>query len=264
MIRRVTFAGPGGRPWGAGLFGESQGTLVFSADGPAALASAEPVPVRLEAVPDRGWSLEGDGLRLEVAPAGDGVELVDPAGTRAAFARCRVEGSVGGTSLPAEAPAQGLCLEHGPWDSSALDSVRDVMAWFGGGVDYGLLALRPRKAKGHDRDLVLASLLHEPGEPVPRPVDDGRLSSRYDRSGAVTHAGLELWLEEEPVQDEPPGAGSEEQSPSAEVFPHRVAGERIGGPVRLEVPELSLTVSPFIWHSRGRDGLGAYALGRPR
>lgn len=254
-FRRLAFAQTGSGRWGLGLFRDEQGAFLTGSAGPDSLTAGAPQEARLE-VARAGWTVTGAGLRLSVQPDGEGIELRSEDGVAAAHARCRVTGELAGDLLDEDGGAPGLCLEHSGWAPGDVDSLREVAAWFEEGVDYGLLSLRPRKAKGHERDLVLAALLAGEGEPPARMVDEGRLSTTYAREGDVTRAGLELWLEEETGDGEGASGGED-------AYPHRVAGERLGRSVTLAADGLQMTVTPFVWHSRGREGLGIYGLGRP-
>jgi hypothetical protein len=136
-----------------------------------------------------------------------------------------------------------------------LDSLREVMAWFGPGDALALTSLRPRRTKGHDRDLATTVLLEDG---CALPVQEPRLSTTYAPDGAPARASLEMWLEEpEPVQ------GDDSEELIAQHFPRRAAGERVGPATRLGAAGLEVQAEPFRWHMRGLEGTGVYALARP-
>ena len=270
-FRRLSYASEDGREWGFAAFEGERGTLVTGTlDPDTGFSAAEPLPVTLATVPGR-WTVRGDGAELEVEPDGDGVELHER-DVRVALARCRVGGM------------HGICIEHAGWRAADVESLRDLSAWFGEGGSYGLLALRPRKAKGHDRDAILSAVLAPAGEQPEAPVEDGRLSTSQRPDGALVRAGLELWLEppepgpapgaepaseseaaHEPEPDrEPEDQAGEGEAGVPEHFPHRIAGEALGGAVKLETESLSVEVTPLVVWSRGRESAGAFGLEKPR
>lgn len=178
-----------------------------------------------------------DGLRAEL-PGLFSLELApvaEPADLGLVSARvCRVTGEVGTTRVDClgtvaetrEAPA---------WEE--LDALRSVSVL----VDerHALLAVarRPRGAKGHGDELVVACLMRE-GELLA--VEDARVSTVYDGEGRQRSAGLELWL---------PG----------EDFPRRGSGIAVAGS-SLELEGLQVHVAVFDWRLEGREGMGAYEL----
>ena len=107
-----------------------------------------------------------------------------------------------------------------------------------------MLALRPRKTRGHSRDAITAVVL-DPEHPAP--VTDPRLSTTYTASGVPARAGLELWI-----------ATDEEE----EHHLLRAAGEATGAGARAIEHGLELWAGPFRWHSRGQDGAGVYLMAR--
>ncbi len=138
-----------------------------------------------------------------------------------------------------------------------LDSVRILAAWFPDDRSIALSAVRPRG--GHaDKDVVSVLVTGAgvvpadpvaPGEPEPLQVFDPRLSTTYDGRGDPLRAGLELWL------------GPDEDS---DQRPLRMSCETTGNPVSAELGKLHLDAYPQRCHSRGEDGVGVYALLRPR
>lgn len=172
--------------------------------------------------------LEGR-FELEVEPLSEVAEL---GGVSARV--CRVAGQLDGTKIEGlgtlsetrEAPA---------WDE--LEALRSLSALFD--EEHAVLALarRPRGARGHGDELVVAWLL-DGGELVQ--VEEARISTVYDGDGRQRSAGLELWL---------PG----------EDFPRRGSGSTIAGS-SLELDGLTVHAAIFRWRFEGREGTGAYEL----
>lgn len=199
------------------------------------------------------WRIEGEGVSLEFAPAGpttrgdgaeDGLESVDQL--------CSVTGSV----VLGGGQHQITCLGWratvgGAFELDAIDSFRQTSGWFEAAHGISMVALRPRKLRAHDDDLVAAALL----EPDALRVDDPRLSTTYDASGRPTRVGLELWLESE-ASDEASDEDSDRQ------FPRRAAAEAVGSGIEWETAGFTLHAAALRWHSRGSDGAGVYLLGR--
>jgi hypothetical protein len=164
---------------------------------------------------------------------------------------CEVTGSVRIDDQDTEVSCLG-------WRSSAeadaelsqWDSVRFLAGWLDPRRGFSLLALRPRKARGHEADTVAVTLLEDP----PRgPVVDPRLSTTYTEEGVPAKAGLELWLAEADQDD------SEEST--APQYPRRAAGEAVGGGLDWSQGDFRLHASLLRWHSHGQDGPGVYLLG---
>jgi hypothetical protein len=229
---------------GAGA-GSGSGSVAHALAAIASLESGSPItaaPVRLAGeAPDEDWELTGPDLRLRVTP--HEATPIDPAGDRSVQI-CRVTGSVALDGAEREVDCLGLRTLAAGMDPRSLDSVRQVLAWFGPDDAVALCSRRPRGAKGHDRDAVVATVL-EPEGPVA--VADPRLSTTYAGSGRPARVGLELWLTEEENQ-----------------FPRRVSGEALGADADGQAGDLVVGLQAFRCHSRGRDGAGAYLLVRPR
>lgn len=185
---------------------------------------------------DERWRLSGEGLELSVS-GGEVDGLARAVGTITLGASERAIDSPGWRGVVADLP-----------DTRELDSLRLLAAWFDDDEGLALLALRPRKARGQESDVVTAVLI-DAGEP--RAVSDPRLSTTYDGEGVPARAGLELWVTE-PSED--PGSAGER--------PHRVAGEAAGAPAGWTEGNLAIGAQPFRWHCRDRDGDGVYLLGR--
>ncbi len=219
-----------------------------TADGPASVAvPATGEPLRLTA----------GGSVLTFSPSLESPAVLSSAeGTETQVELCRVTGTVllDGAEYAVDCLGQSgtrtLDLELGK-----LESLRDLMAWFSPGDALALVSLRPRRTKGHDRDLAATVLLEEGGA---LPVQEPRLSTTYSLDGVPARASLELWLEGPEAQED----DSEELA--TQHFPRRAAGERIGVPARLRAAGLEVLVEPFRWHMRGLQGTGVYSLARPQ
>lgn len=122
------------------------------------------------------------------------------------------------------------------------ESVRMLFAWFPEGATVGLMAARPAKAKGQDRDELTVACL---GEPPGSKVFDPRLSSTYGEEGLLHRVGLELWLGE---------------SEEADLYSLRLAGEASGAVAHLNLEDAVVQAQPFAAHSRGQSGIGVYLL----
>jgi hypothetical protein len=192
------------------------------------------------------WRLEdeGEGVALVAAPVG---ELVDVQAAEDAVAGydqlCRVSGRFGSSVVD--------CLGvRSAWSDdvelSRFESVRAVSVWFDPDEAFALTAFRPRKAKGHDGDLLAAAVIAAEGSAA---VEDPRLSTTYAADGWPVRAGLELWLS---------GPEPDQQ------YPRRASGAAVGPRAGGDAGELELQTAPFRWHSRGREGSGMYLLARRR
>ncbi len=184
------------------------------------------------------WTLTGDGLELEALPVGDTADA-QPLGGYDQL--CRVRGAIRLPDGEHELEVLGRRASRAGIDVVALDSVRDVSAWFAPDDGLTLTALRPRGAKGHDRDVLAASVFGEDGA---RTVADPRLSSTYGHDGRLLHTGLELWLDAENDQQ----------------YPRRAAADALSNGAHVDVAGRTLSVWPLLWRSRGVEGAGIYVL----
>jgi hypothetical protein len=131
-----------------------------------------------------------------------------------------------------------------PWELEAepdwdrLESIRLVSALFDDGGALGLAVLRPRHARGHDEDVVVARLVNAEGEQVP--ISEALVSLEYDADAAPRRLGLELW-----------------QDPDSS--PRRIAADRAGEPARASDRESV----PMRFRLDGVDGTGLYEILRP-
>ncbi|MDQ6817798.1 MAG: hypothetical protein M3018_10420 [Actinomycetota bacterium] len=241
------FSDPPSRVWGSvwalapgGAFatrvGDSDTFAVLGAGLDAAAFSAT-----LEATgPDSDWALGGDGLQLTVSESAEPPEADgDPAG----FAQlCRVSGRFGLAGTQYEVSCLGYRAVRelgGPIDG--CESIRAVAALFEPSEAIEVLAVRPRRANGHASDAIDAVIIEQDSMVL---VDDPRLSTTYADDGHPTRAALELWV-------------GDEQGEHRLI---RAAGEALGAHATGSLGELNARVDVFGWHSRGRDGIGAYLL----
>lgn len=189
---------------------------------------------------DAEWLLQGAGVELTVSPASAAVAT----GLGSGFDQlCRVQGRASVDGAEREIDCIGRRGGHG--DGVKLDkfnSIRDVSAWFAPADGLAVVALRPRKSRGQDADLVEVAVLDPQNT---SPVEDPRMSTTYTSSGQPLRAGLELWL-----------AGEEEDS----QYPRRAAGEAAGLGASARCGDFDVLAQPFRWHSRGQAGAGVYLL----
>lgn len=92
-----------------------------------------------------------------------------------------------------EAPS-AWTLEAEP-DWRRLEGIRLVSARFDDGRTLGVAAVRPREARGHGDDVVIARLLDADG--VETTTSDALVSVEYDDAGRARRLGIELWPEPE-------------------------------------------------------------------
>ncbi len=104
---------------------------------------------------------------------------------------CQVEG----TLTVADARRDVRCLgTYGASESprnKRLESVRGVSGWFAPDRGVALLALRPDSGKGHESDLIAATVFEPEGWIA---VDEPRLSTTFVADGRPARASLELWI----------------------------------------------------------------------
>jgi hypothetical protein len=242
-LRTVVFGDLSDGPWGAVLSGPR--SLAAFAAGARRTSSVDgPTVDRSDPLED--WQLKSDGVELTVRGAGDPSRLTDPAHELdLGFDQlCQVSGRalIGGEQQTIE--ASGVRGTRVGIDLVGSDSVRAAWAWFDPGDAFALVAVRPRKQRGHGRDAVSASVL-EPS--AAEPVADPRLSTTYGADGSPLRAGLELWLEEE-----------------SDHYPRRAAGETIALGEPIIDQDLEVRTVLMRWHTRGREGAGIYLVARAR
>jgi hypothetical protein len=233
--------------------------------------AAEPVKMAVGAGPKTGvltamlagageadeWRLDGEGIELRLSPAAAAALARGgpDAGVEGFDQLCRASGrlTLGGDEREVSCLAS-RSTRDGALDLERFESFRQVSAWFEPDSGLALTALRPRKSRGQESDLISASVL----EPQERPVlvTDPRLSTTYTAAGVPSRAGLELWVEE------PVGEESEKDGAQAGELPRRAAGEALGVGIEWQAGGFELRAVPLVWHCRGRDGAGIYLLGR--
>jgi hypothetical protein len=217
--------------WGVVLGGEKPQLAVAGLTG----ADVELRPADLDLEDGEIWTLTGAGcaLRFERADAttttGGGSHALEP---------CRVTGGATVDGVERELDIGGLRSSGVVLDGQ--DSIRLFSSWFPAGHEIAVLSIRPKGAKGQDRDSIAVAAR---GEEHPL-VFDPRLSTTYDHDGDPRRVGVELWL------------GDDEDG---ELWPRRVAGGSTGS--RVGRPGFSAYA--FECTSRGEQGAGIYVLAEP-
>ncbi len=246
QLRTVAFGTLDGGPWGV-VWAAPSPIVVLA---PSAAQTPRPVPQATisGSGPGEDWRLAAAGVELELTGEGEPAPVAGGEGAAGFDQLGRVRGRtvIDGSEVELDCP--GLRGARDELDLRAHQSIRRVCAWFDSGEGIALLALRSRKAKGHDRDLVTASVLDADRATL---VADPRLSTTYTADGVPARAGLELWLDDE-----------------SEHYPRRAAGEAVGAGARVTDPDLELRAELFRWHRRGGEGIGegigVYVLAQPR
>jgi hypothetical protein len=228
--------------WGA-AWGHGPGQQDFVGLG-AGDRSITPDAILREAAESGDWRLQGEGVELTASATG---AALAPSGADrpSGFDQlCRVQGAVviDGAELEVDCIGRRGAYAEG-FDVDRLESVRDISAWFEPIDGLALVALRPRKSRGQESDLITA-VVFDPD--APRTITDPRLSTTYSAAGRPLRAGVELWL------------GDDED----EQYPRRALGEAVGDDAAGQVGGFEVRAQPFRWQSRGRDGAGVYLLAR--
>jgi hypothetical protein len=179
------------------------------------------------------WTLTAPGCALRVERAG--AAATTTAGGDQGLEPCRVSGAVTVDGVERELDVGGVRSDG--FTLEGRDSLRLFASWFPAGHEVALLAVRPKGAKGHDRDSVGVVAR---GEEHPLVVDP-RLSTTYDHGGQPRRVGVELWL------------GDDEEG---ELWPRRVAGTATGS----RVDRSGVSAYAFECKSRGETGAGIYVL----
>lgn len=185
------------------------------------------------------WRVSSDGVELELTPSSEQAVVCGLTGVVDGFeqaARCS------GQIDRVQVDAAGRRGERREDELVRSDSLREVTAWFDDGGVVAVSALRPRKAKGHEQDVLRAAVIDPEGFGH---VIDPRLSTTYAADGRPRRVGLELWSEDE-------------DAPAL-----RLAAETLAGGGSLSAGGWELTVHWLIAHRRGADGAGAYLVARP-
>jgi hypothetical protein len=241
LLRTVTFAGSPGGMWGAAC--DCGGAFLAVGEGPTALLVPGAGAELTGASSGESWTLGGPGVEVSVEPIADPVASERPEGFDQL---CRVRGRIAAEDAERTVDVLGRRCAMPGVDIADLDSVRDVSAYFEPADGIAVTALRPRRRRGHDRDVVLAAVLEEGSG---HEVEDPRLSTTYTGSGDPWRVGVELWL-----------TGEDEST----QYPVRAAGEADGTGARETIDGIELYAGPLRWHSRGRLGGGVYLLLRAR
>ena len=115
----------------------------------------------------RGWRLSGQGFDLHMEPSGEDLEqepAPDPGMTVSGLEElCRVQGTVSlaGAAHPIDCVGTRWTLDG--VDLAELGSLRAVSGWFAADNALAVLALRDRRARGHETDLIAATLFDPAG-----------------------------------------------------------------------------------------------------
>jgi hypothetical protein len=228
-------------------FGAPDGELLGTASvWEGGFCSSFGAPVHVEGFdPDDDWRLAGESFDLTFAPVGEVAELeLADAGIRSLHQLAHVHGTValdGGEQVVDSAGQRSR--RDGVLNAKRFAGLRAVSAWFAGDDGLAVLAARPRRARGHDTE-ILDGVLIEGGVPVR--VTEPRLSSTYTADGVPARVGLELWLGDE----------------DADQYARRAAGEALGRRALCDDPPLRSEL--LRWRMRGREGTGVYDLLRAR
>ena len=185
------------------------------------------------------WLLHGYGVELTASDAGEISQ--DLSGEFEAI--CRVQGEITLDGIEHEIACLGRLAAHADaGDLDRFESIRDVSAWFDPVHGLSLTAMRPRKARGQEADVVHAVAL-EPEGPVM--IGDPRLSTTYSSDGRPLRVGLELWVDGDDEQDQ---------------FPRRATGMVTGSAARGHVDGFDVLAQFVRWDSRYGEGAGVYLL----
>jgi hypothetical protein len=190
---------------------------------------------------DTQWTVSGDAIECTISPEGEAVALPRLGGFDQV---CRIRGRCSVDGAERELDASGV---RGSRDAAVVgefESVRELTAWFTDRDAIALTALRPPRASGQDRDLIIASLFDSDGAVN---VAEPLLSTTYTADGLPRRAGLELWMDRD---------DSEQQ------YPRRAAGQALGTGASVVRAELELHARPLRWQSHGLEGAGIYLLTR--
>ena len=157
---------------------------------------------------------------------------------------CRVHGGITVEAVEHDVESLGrLAVHAGTGDLDKFESVRDVCAWFDPVHVLSVVALRPRKARGQDADVVSAVALEPEG---PLAIEDPRLSTTYAGDGRPLRVSLELWV----------SAGDDDE----EQYPRRASGETLGVAATGRLGRFDVLAQFVRWDSRYGDGAGVYVL----
>ena len=188
-IRTLAFGDLSAGLWGCAWAAGETGVVIArtAAAGPSVIADATVIGGDV----GEAWTVTAGDLALTAEPLGDALQFPALGGFDQL---CRVSGRLrlGETDHAPECSAGARDSRRSTFPDSTRSGTSS--GWFAPDEGVALTSLRPRGAKGHDRDTLAAVVFGEDG---PRPVADPRLSSTYGRDGRLVHAGLELWLDAE-------------------------------------------------------------------
>jgi hypothetical protein len=224
-------------------FGAPDGEIFGTAtiwDGGSCSSLGVPVRVAGHGLDDE-WRLTGDGVELTFAPVGEPAELeLAEAGISSIHQLAHVHGTVvlDGAEQVVDCAGQ-RSRRLGALEPKRFGALRAVSAWFGETQGLAVLAARPRRARGHDSEILDGVLLEEG---VPVRVTEPRLSSTYTADGVPARVGLELWIGEE----------------DSDQHARRAAGEAIGRTAACD--DIGLRSELLRWRMHGRLGAGVYEL----
>jgi hypothetical protein len=220
--------------------------------------------IRLETTePLRRWtaafSAEGGGFEVEATATSGPIDLNEPptaslartAGTSRYEQLCEIRGEARVNGARRELSGVGRRVHAwGIPDNHGGDLRRSLYAVWGG-EGLALTAVRPQGSDGHGEELVGAYLTGagdgeggaEQAPPMPAPFEEARVSTIYDREGAIRKAGLELYV---------PG----------DEYPRRASGEARAATV-VEGERAKVAISFLRWSVQGVAGQGSYQVVSP-
>ncbi len=244
-FRILSFGDVEGSLWGTVIDAGETAIAFATPDGAFSASGASAVQL---AEDGDGWRLTGEGIELLVVPVRPAVEEDDPNTSAAEDRRlgtpgddfCQITGTLSANGTEQTVQCPGVRSRGGGLDLQGLDSLRWVAAWFEADRGLSLLASRPARSKGQERDRIAATVFDADAWLA---VDDPRLSTTYRDDGAPTRANLELWI------------GDEEEQHS-----RRAAAEATDGNATLSATGIQLQAIPLRCHTGGIDGAGVYLL----
>jgi hypothetical protein len=221
-------------------FGDLDAGVWGAVWGPVAIVALLEGELAAATLSPDGTTISGEGIELQLTPHGEASETAE-----GSEQLCRVQGQLEYDGARHELDCLGRRGTRAELTLGELQSVRELSGWFEPDDGIYLSSIRPRKSKGHDSDVVAATLFDE-GHPLA--VAEPRVSTTYDAAGSAASVNLELWLDDE----------------ESEQYPRRLAAEALGAPVKRELTGgQTLEAAPMRWHFRGRDGAGVYLVVRP-
>ncbi len=235
---------PSPPPLSVTAFAETGASLLgLAIDGVLALWRDDQLTLTMSAarVGPGATALRGPGLDLRITLTRE-PSAVAPSGAREHASR--VHGTLRSATEQVTIDAAGTELMLSLPDAR-FDSLRIAVAWLGAERSLTLAAVRPARARGHDRDQISAWAREQGSVAL---VADPRLSITELADGTPLRIGLELWIESEDRETE---------------YPRRASGEVSGGGVELSGQRLHSRAEPVHWRSREGDGPGLLLVGRP-